>query len=117
MKLTRVIILMCWTNGAKAVTSPITGMALQMYKTNRQIAQNKLAQAGQHRQQTKGPGTSLGFAELLQKIQTAQIVVAARRRCRNRFGPKVGGCIQRGTMEQFRRMKQLAGSYVQRSLE
>ena len=117
MKLTQVITLLCCTNQARGVTSPITALALQQFKVNRQIAQNKLAHAGRHRQQAKGSaiGPAIGFAELFQQIKIAQKMADARRRCQNRrrFGPKVSGCARRGTMNQFRKMQILAGTYVQ----
>ena len=86
---------------------------------NRQIAQNKLNQAGRHRSGQRslpiGAGQAIGFAELLQEIKIAQRAAAARRRGEKnlrRFRQKLGGRIQPGTMEAFRRMQEIVGTYV-----
>ena len=109
MKLTLIITLLCCFHEASG--GPITNLALQEYWINRQMAQNRLPKAGRHRQQTLVPGQAMEFEELLQLIKTAQMVADSRRRCQNRcsqncrqFGPKVAQC-NRGTMHQFRRMK------------
>ena len=135
MKLSKVLTLFCCTNGANGITSTITNLAIQDFKINRQIAQNKLSQAGRHRSgrhrsgrhrsgrhrsgrhrsgQTMSSGQAIGFAELLEKIKIAQMAADARRRGQNnrRFRPKVGGRIQGGTMEAFRRMQKVVGTYV-----
>jgi len=118
MKLTRVLILFCCTNGAKGITSPITDLAIQEYKINRQLAQIKLNQAGRHRSSKAlpiGSGPAIGFAELLKQIKKAQRAADARRRGENnlrRSRQKLGGRIQAGTMEAFRRMQKIVGTYV-----
>ena len=119
MKLSKVLTLFCCTNGANGITSTITNLAIQDFKINRQIAQNKLSQAGRHRsgRHRSGrhrSGQAIGFAELLDKIKKAQMAADARRRGQNnrRFRPKVGGRIQGGTMEAFRRMQKVVGTYV-----
>ena len=118
MKLTKVLISFCCINGAKGITSSITDLAIQEYKINRQIAQNKLNQAGRHRSSKALPigcGQAIGFAELLEKIKIAQRAANARRRRKNnlrRSRQNLGGRIQAGTMEAFRRMQKNVGTYV-----
>ena len=85
---------------------------------NRQIAQNKLNQAGRHRSGQAlptGSGQAIGFAELLQKIKIAQRAAATRRRGENnlrRLRQNRGGRVQTGTMEACRKMQEIVDTYV-----
>ena len=119
MKLILITIVLCCIHQSDGVTSTITNLAIQDYWINRQIAENKLTNAGRHRQQTIGPVQAIGFDELFQIIEAAQMVVDARHRCEKRcsrncrkFGPKVGKCNKTGTMDKFRQMQELASSYA-----
>ena len=116
MKLSKVLVLFCCSNGAKGITSTFTNLALQEYRINRQIAQNKRGQPARHRyRQAMGSGQAMTFAELLSAVNKAQVSVDAHRRgpsSGRRFGPKFGGRIRSGTLEAFRRMQEVVGSYI-----
>ena len=116
MKLSKVFILFCCPNGARGVTSTFTNLALQEYKINRQIAQNNNHQAALHRHsQSVGSGQAMTLAELINLVKKAQMAADAHRRgpsSRRRFGPKVGKRTQGGTMEAFRRMQKVVGTYI-----
>ena len=118
MQFIKVLVLFYCTIQAKVITD-VSEPWLQEYKINPKISRNKHLQGARHRlRQAMVRGQTITLTELLNLVEYGQMAVAYypwKLSSGRRFGPKIRGRPRSGTMDEFREMQKLVGTYDQRS--